>query len=369
MLIDKKEAELLLELITTPFIGCMNTQELSITYRTRSFWLQSRPEAKRLLLDTLELDHNSLFDEFLSATASVLSPEDILEISHSKPKLLPFFILSNPKLATSPQLWKTSVDVQREIFDVLKESKDSSSIDWNAVVTAIFAAGAEHLSVVIVERIGLLPFLGILDKIKFSPADFSQQWKRATASKDSLVCKWLEISNSPSQNILTLFALSSEPRSCIFDASNLAPWVRLADSLESFNSSIRIRIAAFLLALGLYNQDQETYKLVTRSFQIVHDAAEKDNLPYDSWRLLEGLVPELSWTKNWDKCERLIRGVVERYSNWKWPISSFVQVTNREDTLKRILKRCMKNPDGVQFVQLLKKEQSGGLKRVIKEVE
>ena len=45
--------------------------------------------------------------------------------------------------------------------------------------------------------------------------------------------------------------------------------------------------------------------------------------------------------------------------NWKWPISSFVQVTNREDTLKRILKRCMKNPDGVQFVQLLKKEQSG----------
>ena len=85
--------------------------------------------------------------------------------------------------------------------------------------------------------------------------------------------------------------------------------------------------------------------------------------------LLEGLVPELSWTKNWDKCERLIRGVVERYSNWKWPISSFVQVTNREDTLKRILKRCMKNPDGVQFVQLLKKEQSGVLKRVIKEVE
>ena len=123
MLIDKKEAELLLELITTPFIGCMNTQELSITYRTRSFWLQSRPEAKRLLLDTLELDHNSLFDEFLSATASVLSPEDILEISHSKPKLLPFFILSNPKLATSPQLWKTSVDVQREIFDVLKDSQ------------------------------------------------------------------------------------------------------------------------------------------------------------------------------------------------------------------------------------------------------
>lgn len=373
MLVNKKEPELLLELMTTQFYDCLNNQELAIASRTRILWLKSKPEAKQLLLNTLELDHNALFDEFLSETASVLSAEDILEISHTKPNLLPLFILNHPKLAASPKLWKTSVDVQREILDVLTEPTHKSSVDWNAVVSAIFAAGAEHLSVTIVERIGLPLFLDILDKINFSSADFSQLWKRAIASKEPLLCKWLESSKSPSRNILVVVALSSEPSSCVFNTSNLVPWIRLADSLESIDSIIRVRIAAFLLALGFSNQDQETYKLVIRSFQIVHDTAEKDNPPYDSWRLLEGLVPELRWTKNWDKCERLIRGLVERYSNGKWPVASFVQVTNREDTLKRLIKRFMKKDDGIQFVKLLKKEsgqseQSSVLRRVINEV-
>jgi hypothetical protein len=143
--------------------------------------------------------------------------------------------------------------------------------------------------------------------------------------------------------------------------------------MESFEPTIRTRVAAFLLALGFSNESQETCTLIISCFQIVHDAAEKDNLPYDSWRLLEGLVPELPVIKNWDKCERLIRGLVERYSRGKWPVHSLAQVTRREDILRRIVKRCLKKDDGRRFVELLKKDRSqlqqfDVLRRVLREV-
>lgn len=371
-LLDKKEEELLLELMTTTHYSCLTQENLSIKPRTRSLWATSKYSAKKLLFDTLELDHNPLFDDFLSETASVLSLKDTLEVIKAKPKLLSFFVLNNHQLANSPEIWRASADVQREVFDVLADPNQKSSVDWNAVVSAIFAGGGEHLADRIVEKIGIAPLLENIDRIKSGPIEFSKILKRAVSSKDAIVCEWLESNSSPSHSSLIVLALSSEHGSCIFSITNLSPWVELSESLQSKSDlDIRTRLAAFLLAMGFSNKSQEAYKLVVRSFQIVYHAAETDVLPYDSWRILESLVPNLGMWRNWDKCERLLRGMAERYLSRGWPVSSFTQVTNREDLLRRLLKRFLKTGNGSKFVELLKKEtiqtnKVDTLRRVIK---
>jgi len=370
-LLDKKEDELLLELMTTTHYSCLNQENLSIKPRTRSLWMTSKYSAKKLLFDTLEVDHNPLFEDFLSETASVLSLKDTLEIIKAKPKLLSFFVLSNHQLANSPEIWRMSADVQREVFDVLADPNQKSSVDWNAVVSAMFVGGGEHLADRIVEKIGVAPLLENLDKVKSNPMGISRILKRTVGSKDALVCEWLESNNSPSNSALIVLALSSEHGSCIFSITNLSPWVELSESLQSESDlDIRTRLAAFLLAMGFSNRSQEAYKLVVRSFQIVYQAAEMGVLPYDSWRILESLVPDLGMLRNWDKCERLLRGLEERYLGRGWPVSSFDQVTNREDLLRRLVKRFLKTGNGSQFVELLKKEASKSdlLRRVLRNV-
>ena len=97
---------------------------------------------------------------------------------------------------------------------------------------------------------------------------------------------------------------------------------------------------AFLLALGFNNPQPRAYELVARAFQIVHDAAEKDELGYDNWRLLNYQVPTISWWRNWDKCERLRRALVEKFIKYEWPAEYFKEVVKNQKTRDLIMLFC-----------------------------
>jgi len=108
-----------------------------------------------------------------------------------------------------------------------------------------------------------------------------------------------------------------------------------------------ILISAFLLALGLSNSPPSPVELILESFERVHEAARTDRLSDTAWVIVEPFVPELSWLYNWDKCERLRRGLVSAFVRYEWPTSG-LKMAIKDNEILRQLVRSAKRVDGAE---------------------
>lgn len=58
--------------------------------------------------------------------------------------------------------------------------------------------------------------------------------------------------------------------------------------------------------------------------------------------ILEPLVQELSWRKNWDKCERMRRGLVLAFVQNSWPAYELKERIKDREILQQVLKSVRK---------------------------
>ena len=107
---------------------------------------------------------------------------------------------------------------------------------------------------------------------------------------------------------------------------------------------------AFLLALSFNNPDLNAPLLAAAAFQVVHDAAEKEKLPYVSWRLLAHQAPSLSWWGEWDKCQRLRHSLVDHFARYEWKSEFFLQAVNRAETFNQVLDAYTRKSKGGKFL-------------------
>jgi hypothetical protein len=108
-----------------------------------------------------------------------------------------------------------------------------------------------------------------------------------------------------------------------------------------------------LLALGLNNSPPSPVDLVSESFERVHEAARTDRLSDSAWVIVEPFVPELSWLSNWDKCERLRRGLISAFVKNGWSGSDLTVGIKDSELLRQLVKSARKLPDGEKFVREL----------------
>lgn len=97
-------------------------------------------------------------------------------------------------------------------------------------------------------------------------------------------------------------------------------------------------MSAFILALALCNAQPAPLDLVAESFESVHLIAERNQMRDSVWFILQPLVPELSWRKNWDKCERMRRALVSAFVRYSWPAWELGQRIRDEQLVRQLLK-------------------------------
>jgi hypothetical protein len=116
-------------------------------------------------------------------------------------------------------------------------------------------------------------------------------------------------------------------------------------------------LASFLLTLAFCNAPPAPLDLVAESYQRVHQAAWEERLSDEAWSLVEPFVPELSWLKNWDKCERLNRGLIAAFIRHRWPSSGLRRLKNyyprdsSTDLAQQILESANEVKGGKDFVR------------------
>jgi hypothetical protein len=94
-------------------------------------------------------------------------------------------------------------------------------------------------------------------------------------------------------------------------------------------------------------------EFVSEVFEQIHETARRDQLGDSAWIIIEPLVPELSWLSNWDKCERLRRGLASAFVRHNWPASELKRTIKDLDLLRQILKSAKRIDGGEYFFRTL----------------
>ena len=256
-----------------------------------------------------------------------MTVDDAVELSASIPALVGTLIGLNPAAAASPIVWCGPADRQRDLFDAVTGGRDVPEEVQSGVVLAMLQAKSDAVADRAVRRFGSTAVSTVLcwfDESGFgSPADLPGGWRRAISARPSSLLDWMAASPSPREPSAALVADLLNPHSTEVHSKGAGLWVGPTSPAGALPEADRIRFHVFLLALGFDNPPGPADELVVRSFAIVHQALADDVLRYDSWAMLEDQLPRLSWTKNWDKCERLRRGLAQSFAMNEWPVPQF----------------------------------------------
>ncbi len=106
--------------------------------------------------------------------------------------------------------------------------------------------------------------------------------------------------------------------------------------------------------------EDKPWELVEHSFQIVHDGIQNETLDYYRWRLVSRHVPDLKWSRNWDRCERLRRALVQKFIRHNWLSESFLRSVKSSETFGRVVKYCKKTREGKMFLRKIAKQVANG---------
>jgi hypothetical protein len=92
------------------------------------------------------------------------------------------------------------------------------------------------------------------------------------------------------------------------------PWAHSLHnaSVDTDESDTQI-LRAFLLALSLARPQKGAESLFEYGFEALHQAMKSSSLPYQASVLLDGQLPDVSWWRRWDSCERLRIAVANAY--------------------------------------------------------
>jgi hypothetical protein len=363
---DAAEPDLLHALATARQADAFDADSLAVEKRVEKLWETDRDSALRLVNSLIRDDHNSIGERILFLVVRALTLSEASALSKGIPGILPLMVQLNPATAASPELWQGDADRQRELFDAATSEKEMAHDAQRALVHGILAGGSDAVADHAVLRLGALCVDVVLrwfdDMRGVSPWDISPGWRRALASRPALVLDWLDRAPEAREATAALVAdlLSPKAREVIERGASiwLRPW-RQAPCPPP--ESIRDRFHAFLLALGFKNPSTGSDQLVTRSFAVTHRALASNDLRHDAWTWLEVYLPSLSWGRNWDKCERLRRGLAECFMRYDWPPEQLLACAKDDELLRLVLKSAGKVDGGEKLLKRIKHAVNAGI--------
>src|SRR5262249_29432147 len=135
-------------------------------------------------------------------------------------------------------------------------------------------------------------------------------------------------------------------------------WLKVFSDDKTVPANTRTRLYAFCLALGFDAPAGQPDELVARTFDLVHSAVAGSRLGEDSWGWLDDHLPPLAIWRYWDRCERLRRGLAEKFVNHDWPIAQLFRCAPNRDDLRDLLKACDKVEGGRKLLKRIRQAVS-----------
>jgi hypothetical protein len=354
------EKDVLLALATTTAWSAFDLDELEVGLRALSLGKGDRESAEALIALLIGADLNPIGEEILLFLIQRMSIEDALCYSDAIPGLVAIVVRLNPDYAKSPAVWKGPPAHQHLLFDAVIASGDIPADVQRSIVFAMLQAGSDTAAERAGRKFGAIAVDAVMTWFDESrvptPWDLREGWRRALASQPSALLDWLASRKEVREASGALIADLSNPHSAEVRERGADLWLRVvANQSDGSPENVRNRLCAFVLALGFEAPEGHSDELVARTFGTVHTALASNRLGEESWGWLEDQLPVLSIWWQWDRCERLRRGLVERFVKYEWPVQSFFRCAANPGALRDLLKTANRADEGDRLLKRIKK--------------
>jgi hypothetical protein len=173
---------------------------------------------------------------------------------------------------------------------------------------------------------------------------------QALRENRSVIARVLAVEPIGRKGILTA-TLTLDPRSAEVRDVPTDVWAGAAGQAVVFADAYsQLRSKAFLLSVGLSSDGPAAVTLVREGFSDVYEGAkEGGGLDHSLWGFIE---PYLPWSRmTWDRCKRLVRGVVRQFIDRQWQQEEFLATFRSVEQLQRALDEASRTSRGFRYAR------------------
>ena len=237
------------------------------------------------------------------------------------------------------ELWVAAGDHVRELFESLASTEGLNQELIEGISEAILSGGAEIVVRRALEKWGQPCVFGVLNYVANSGKELPEEAMGALTFHVESVMKWLTASTERPVIAKIICCHIVAPYSYQIKDFGTDIWLReYEERRKQANYSEVNYLAALLLALGLQNVEPIPIKVIGLCFEHVYQLAWDDKMPDSNWIILDPVVPHLYWVHDWDKCERLQRGLIEAFVKFGWAPEHLHECIKNDDLLVRVLR-------------------------------
>lgn len=350
---------LLYQLAKTPYQDSFDSDKIELNQKIKTLWYEDKKETLNFISDLLLCDLNSLGQSLIKHFSSLVDLSDIGYISKEKPHILYVLASLKPSLLADSRLWEVMVENQLSLLsEAIRGKKIENKLHFD-IFSAILNSGADVSAMELVDIFGISSigyFLQWFDICNESDSfNIPSGWGGEIRNNFSAAIEWVQKRKSLRDETIAFFLSFINPQES--EVKYIDSDVLLRFSNREFSSLApkkRSDIRSFFLTLGLRGVGQAPYVFIADSFQEVHDAAKENRLSATNWRQLERQLPELGWWREWDKCERLRRGLATVFFHNDWPVKYFLLAIRDKNTFMEVVHFLRKKSWGHKFLLRIK---------------
>lgn len=257
----------------------------------------------------------------VEAVLPTINADDLASALSRNPDALVDLIPARPDLLESPALWRTGLS-----SPVLLGAANPSAERATAVIMAMMDAGRADGAEAAVRQLGARPVIRALGECIDSRPD--DAWFRVVASRPEELAACMADGTLRNRRVLLALCYMLDPDT-VPNAIGEDPWVTAVhQSLPSGDRADEDMLAAFLFCRALGWTSRSQGRLFFLSVQRLHEASAMDRLHGAARHLTERRLPfVLSW-REWDRCERIRKAVVDHFVDRDLPPLEFGTVVD-----------------------------------------
>lgn len=333
---------------------------LSIENRAEDWWVGRRDFAA--VARITECPSAPLREAFLTGVARALSVSDIHRFLEKHRPADAAVIVRRAEFANRPDHWRCPPDLQVRLAQIVSGAPDRLGGDMPSVIRASLAAHADAaapaLSTAADDQVVsvVMTWLGQTGDID----GVGPLWRAELAARAGQVVAWLSSEENPRPWPIWLASTLIHPDSLVIQGDGAELWPQLLSRSEGLPAWARRQFDAYVLGVGLLDANDLSFPAVSATFGPVHRAAQADVLDDLGWGYVSPRLPAAPWWREWDRCGRLRRGIVERFVGQRWSPHLLFELGRDAAVFTELVGEFRDSRDGRRFLRAIARAVEDG---------
>ena len=346
------EGEVLAALASTPHYTAFNSEVLMLKSRGHNLCNNDPQSARKTISRLFRSPVNALGEDILAGMIEAINPAIARAVTSEQPQFLPTLFRAKPELGASSDLWVAAGDRKRELMEALVSQQNLNESLIQGIGVALVESGSEFLLNRALETWGQPIVFGVFDWMARGNKSLSEGSRLALTFHIESIVKWILTHENAPQSVVVVAAHIIAPFTYKFRQFDTSVWLQTFRNLaKQGNQREADYFAAMILALGFQNAPPESLALVEECFERVHQVAWNDAMTDDTWFILNPIVPHLWWHHHdWDRCERLRRGLIDAFVKFHWPVIKLPDCIKNDAFLSLVIESARHVNGGKEFI-------------------